>query len=130
MKTKAGKLKRIVKVPTEIKPQALPKGFKAVSSGFAQSWKYEEQPLLVGKILTFSETQSTYKDPATKKFKMQRNAVIEQLDGAGTVTVWESAGTRALFDLKKGALIAITFNGFRKIKNRKEPMKDFTVATK
>jgi len=122
--------KRVKNIPDSITPIELPKGFKAVHSGFAPSWQYESQPLLVGKILAFSETQSTYKDPATKKFKMQKNAVIEQLDGKGTVTVWESAGTRALFELKKNSLIAITFNGFRKVKNRKEPMKDFTVATK
>lgn len=129
-KTAGKPSKRVKNIPSAITPIELPKGFKAVSSGFAPSWGYEEQPLLVGTILAFAESPGKYKDAKTKKFNMQKNAVIEQADGRGSVTVWESAGTRALFDLKKGALVAITFNGFKKIKNRKEPMKDFTVATK
>lgn len=126
---KAAKIKRVKNVPQAIRP-TLPKGFKAVSTGFAPSWRYEENPLLVGKILAFNEVESSYKDPTTKKFKMQKNCVVEQDNGAGPVTVWESAGTRSLFELKKNTLVAITFNGLKNIKGRKEPMKDFTVATK
>lgn len=126
---KGKRLKQIANVPAAIKPQ-LPKGFKAVSKGFAPSWRYLDNPLLVGKILAFSEVESSYKDPGTKKYKMQKTCVIEQHDGNGPVTVWESAGVRSLFELKKGAEVAITFNGYIPIKGRKEPMKDFTVATK
>jgi hypothetical protein len=105
----------------------LPSGFKAISGGgMAQTWDYMRQKTLVGTIKSFHTVASSYKDDKGKP-KKQRNAVVEQ-KGGEQVTVWESAGTRPVFDLKKGAKIAIVFRGLVKIKGRKEPMKDFQVG--
>lgn len=111
----------------KVAPQ-LPKGFKAIS-GLGSTWDFEKEPCIEGKIVTFGEVQSRYKDPETKKFKMQKNCTIELKDKS-TRTVWESAALRSLFDQKEGAQVAIVFLGRKKLEGRKEPMKNFLVGVK
>lgn len=104
----------------------LPKGFKPIK-GLSQSWDYENESPLDGKIVEFHSVESQYKNDQGKK-KMQRNCVVARASDGRLITVWESAGTRPLFDLKVGTRVWIHFDGLRKVKGRKQPMKVFTVA--
>lgn len=112
----------------KVKPQ-LPSGFKPISGGSGTAWDYKAEPVLEGKLVSITEFESKFKDPATKKFKKQKRAVIQRKDGS-EVGVYESAGTRPLFDVKKGKQVAIVFLGTKKIKGRAQPMKEFAVGVK
>lgn len=103
----------------------LPKGFKAIS-GFGGSWDFKKEKVLVGVVVSFKTIDSQYKDDRGKP-KKQRLATIRRADGS-EVTVYESGALKPLFDLKKGTKIAIAFRGLKKIKGRKQPMKDFELG--
>lgn len=105
----------------------LPKGFKPISGGGGGAWEFKKEPVLEGTLVSIREFESKFKDPATKKYKVQKAATIERKDGS-QVTVFESAGTRALFDVKKGKRVAIVYEGTMKIKGRAQPMKLFQVG--
>jgi hypothetical protein len=112
---------------SKAKSVELPKGFKPIK-GLASSWDYENESPLTGKVTEFRSVESRYKDQKTGKNKVQRNATIARDSDGRLVTVWESAGTRSLFDLKVGTHVWINFDGLRKIKGRAQPMKVFTIA--
>jgi len=104
----------------------LPKGFKPIK-GLASTWDYETENPLIGTLKEFHSVESRFKDQNGKK-KEQRNAVIARDSDGRLITVWESAGTRSLFDQKVGSHVFISFDGLRKIKGRAQPMKVFTIA--
>lgn len=106
----------------------LPKGYKAIS-GLGGSWDYKKQPLLEGTIVSFKDVPSTkfFEGKGKNKTpKIQRLCNI--MTASGEVGVWESAGTRALFGLKKGKKVAVLFKGLKKIPGRNMPMKLFDVG--
>jgi hypothetical protein len=102
----------------------LPKGFKAITSGdFAPSWDFEKQPVIEG-VLKEKRTITQNKGK-----KDEREVAIWTIaTKSGDVAVWESYSLKALHDVKKGKRVAVVFNGYRPIKGRKQPMKDFTVG--
>jgi hypothetical protein len=102
----------------------LPKGFKPIKS-MAQTWDHETESPLEGSITEFRSIDSKY-----GKDKKQRNAIVQRDSDKRLITVWESAGTRSLFDLKVGTHVWINFDGLRRIKGRSQPMKAFTIAVK
>lgn len=104
---------------------SLPKGFKAIS-GFGGSWQFKTEKTLVGSVVGFKTIDSQYKDDRGKP-KKQRIATIRRADGT-EVSVFESGALRPLFDLKRGTKVAIIFKGLKKIKGRKQPMKDFEIG--
>lgn len=106
-----------------VKVGALPKGFKPITGGKGSSWAYRDEPTLSGTLLKFGEVPSKYKKGETQRF-----AEIKRDGDGATITVWESAGTRPLFELKKGKRIAVAYLGEKKIKGRKQPMHDFAVG--
>jgi hypothetical protein len=103
----------------------LPKGFKAItgSGDFAPNWDFEKQPLIEG-VLKAVRAVTQNKG---KKDEREVNVYTITTKG-GDLTVWESTALRALQDVKKGKRVAIAFQGFRKLKGRPQPMKDFTVG--
>lgn len=101
---------------------ALPKGFTAITGG-GNSWDFKKQKTLQG-VLKKIEGPFKSKQYKDKEFRVAR---IETKDGE--VSVFERAGTRALFDLKKGSKVFIGYVGKKKIPGRKEPMEEFIVAT-
>lgn len=103
----------------------LPKGFKAIA-GFGGFWDFKKEKVLVGVFVGFKTIDSQYKDDKGKP-KKQRVATIRRADGS-EVSVFESGALRPLFDLKKNTKVAIAFRGLKKIKGRKQPMKDFEIG--
>lgn len=97
-----------------------PKGFVAIGT-LAKSWEFRKHPILTGTIQSFGEVMSKF-----KRGEKQRNAII-QSDELGSVTVWESAGTRPLFSLAEGTRVCVLYEGEQKIKGRKLPMHAFQV---
>ena len=114
-------MRRKSKVTKATTTAELPKGYKAITGG--GSWKYKELPLLEGVLIKFGSTPSKF---SKKKGDVQRFAIIAT--GDGDVTVWESAGTRALFDVKPKKKVCIAYRGEVKIKGRKQSMHDFVVG--
>lgn len=101
----------------------LPEGFQAIG-GFAQSWEYEKEPLLVGTITGFREV--TVK--RGRKEEPVNTCTIEREDGT-LVTVWESATLRGLFEqCEEGQMVAIAYQGIGKAKKGQNPPKLFAVG--
>ena len=117
--------KRQTKKAATTKGASLPKGFKAIS-GFGGSWDFKKERVLIGNVVGFKTIDSQYKDDRGKP-KKQRIATIRRADKT-EVSVFESGALRPLFDLKKGTKVAIVFRGLKKIKGRKQPMKDFEIG--
>lgn len=101
----------------------LPKGFTAITGG-GNSHDFKKEKTLQGVLVGVKKvTQNKGK----KDERTVRLAIIRKADGTETA-VWESAGNRALFDVKKGKKVFIALVGMKKLPGRKQPMKDFVVA--
>lgn len=108
-----------------VAPQ-LPKGFTAITSG-GNSWKPDKpgesiEGIMVGvKVVTIPKKgRQPERDCNVYKIKTKN----------GDVDVWESAGLRALANIKKGKPVYIAYVGKKKIPGQQQPMRDFVVATK
>ncbi len=89
----------------------LPKGFKVIS-GFGDSWHPTKAGAsLIGKMV--GKELIKWKDKKTGE-KKQANK-YEIATDAGSEFVFESAGLRALSQVKKGQRVAITFLGVKKL---------------
>jgi hypothetical protein len=112
-----------------IKPQ-LPAGFKAIARR-GGSWPQQDAKpgeVLEGKLVKFDEVQSKYKNKKTKKFEMQKTAIVETK--SGNVTIYENAALSGVFDVKPGRQIYIQYLGSRKVKGYSKPFRDFIVGWK
>ena len=105
----------------------LPAGYKAITSGeFAPSWDFETESTIEGTLI---EKRTTIQNKGKKDEREVHIFTIRRKDGS-EVTVWESYGLKPLIDVKKGKQVFIGFLGYKAIKGRKQPMKDFIVAVK
>lgn len=105
----------------------LPAGYKPITGGgdFAPAWDYEAKPVLEGTLISSKSVHI----PARGKIKASDKKVytIEQKDGK-QVVVWESAGLRALSEVKKGARVAVAHLGIRKISGGRK-FREFAVGS-
>lgn len=115
--------------------KSLPKGYKALT-GFGDSWpgqKPKKGATLEGKILKFDATKQTRQEKQGKKTVEKKVTVkicrIQKADGSET-SVWESAGMKPLFALKKGTSVFIRFEGMGKAKPGFNAPKLYTIAHK
>lgn len=106
----------------------LPAGFKAIQGGgdFAPSWDWKKQPVIEG----IMHGIRSVKLPKKGKIPAREVQVYTIRTKDGDVGVWESAGLRALKEVKKGKQVAIVYLGQKKIKGRPQPMRDFQVGVK
>lgn len=111
----------------------LPTGFKAISAG-GDSWpgRDAEAGASITGILT--AVKSVHFDEEKKGKRVVREArdvhvyTIRTKDG--DVSVWESAGLKALAEVKKGNAVFIRYDGMGTAKPGKNPPRLYTVATK
>lgn len=104
----------------------LPAGYERVQSGdFAAAHDFKKWPVLEGEVLNTKElTQGKGKDK-----RQVRLAIVHR--GDIPVTLWESAALSSFFDqVKVGDRVYVRFDGFIKLRGRKQPMKAFTSAIK
>lgn len=99
----------------------LPKGFKAINNGGGDAWDFKKMKTLEGVMGSVREFDSKF-----KKGEKQRAATITTKNG--DITVFERAGLRQLFDVKKGKRVYLAYTGPKKIAGRKKPMESFVVA--
>ena len=110
------------------KTAQLPSGFDAIA-GFAPSWQYGEEPLIVGKIVGFGEVEQTRKKGKKLETVEVRICTIEKKDGGGMVTVWESATLKPLFDdFAEGETVAIAYQGLGVAKAGQNAPKLFAIG--
>lgn len=109
----------------------LPAGFKAVSAG-GDSWKPEDVGASITGIL--HSVKSVHFDEEKKGKKVTQEArdvnVYTIRTKAGDVQVWQSAGLKALADIKKGKQVFIRFDGMGTAKKGRSAPRLYTVATK
>jgi hypothetical protein len=109
----------------KVSPQ-LPKGFKAITGG-GDSWKPEKKGASIQGVL--SAVKSVHFD---KKGKMAARDVnvytIRTKDG--DLSVWDSAGLRALANVKKGREVFVQYLGLKQIGKGRNPMRDYLVAVR
>lgn len=101
----------------------LPRGFKAISGG--NSWKGDKPgDCLTGRLLRVESVtfQKRGKDPA----RTVPCYFIECADG--THKVFQSAGLKALANVKKGQRVYIGYMGQKVITRGHNPMREYTVA--
>lgn len=106
----------------------LPSGFKAIQGGgdFAPSWDWKKHPVIEG----IMQGIRAVKLPKKGKIPAREVHVYTIRTKDGDVGVWESAGLRALNQVKKGKQVAIAYLGQKRIKGRPQPMRDFVVGVK
>lgn len=101
----------------------LPRGFKAISGG--SSWKGENiGDTLTGKLIkvTTEHFEKRGKQPA----RDVQCYLIEAADGPHKV--FQSAGLKALENVKKGQRVYIGYMGKKVITRGHNPMREYTVA--
>lgn len=104
----------------------LPKGFTAITRG-GDSWKGEKPGDTLQGVLIGSKTVSM---PARGRQPARDVELysIETEDGTKR-DVFESAGLRALADVKKGTPVCIVYVGLKSVGKGKNPMRDYLVGT-
>jgi hypothetical protein len=107
-------------------PVALPAGFKAITAGgdYAPSWEFERTPVIEGVL----KSVRVWRKPKKGKEPARDVRIATVATKNGDLSVWESAGLRALFTVKKGKRVALVYKGKRRIKGRTQPMRDFQVG--
>lgn len=110
-----------------MKKVSLPKGFNPIAAGgqFAPSHDFRLEKICTGALLAVRKT--TF-DKGKKDERTVRIATIKTAKGERSV--WESAGNRALFDVKKGTQVFVQYIGMKKLKGKKNAMREFVVAVK
>lgn len=105
----------------------LPKGFNPIQAGgqFAPSVDWKRTKTVTGKLVALRSAKFKGQDG---KPRTVRIAEIEISKG-NNVSIFESAGNRALFDVKKGTRVFVAYKGLKKLPGRKQPMREFVVAT-
>lgn len=117
------------------KQAALPKGYKSISG--TNSWpgsKPKKGATLEGVIVKFDAVKQKREEKDGKKTVVKTVTVkvarIRSKDDSET-SVWESAGLKPLFNLKKGATVFLRFDGMGKAKQKGwSAPKLYTIATK
>lgn len=108
-----------------IKP-ALPSGFKALENiGKFFSGK-EPGDQLVGKLV---KVESKHFPKGRYPARDANVYTIRTKDG-NDVEVTQSGGLGALQQVKKGQTVAIVYLGMKKLKGRREPMREYAVGVK
>lgn len=105
--------------------KGIPERYKIVQSGsFPDIYDFTKHNVLEGTVSQI-KTVTTRRG---KKLDKSRIAYIANTDGE-VFGVWESAALREFMgQIKKGDEVFIRFNGLKKIKGQKNPMKDFTTG--
>lgn len=109
----------------------LPAGFKAISAG-GDSWKPNEVGASITGVL--HSVKSVHFDEEKKGKKVVQEArdvnvyTIRTKDG--DVQVWQSAGLKALTEVKKGRQVYIRYDGMGTAKKGRSAPRLYTVATK
>ena len=102
----------------------IPAGFKSatVTGQFGNMHNFEAEPLLLGKCTAIT--------PVKTKNGKQKIMTIQKEDGS-LAGVWHSYMLHDLFERKPlKRQVYIRFEGVRKVKGRKEPMKLFSCGVK
>lgn len=108
-----------------IKP-ALPSGFKALDNiGKFFSGKSPGDQL-VGKLVKVE----TRHFPKGRYPARDANVYIVETKEGQKVEVTQSGGLGAMEQVKKGQTVAIVFIGMKKLKGRREPMREYLVGVK
>lgn len=108
-----------------IKPQ-LPKGFKALEGG-GKFWSGQKP----GDQITGKLVKSTVKHfPKGKYPARDANVYILHTADGRDVEVTQSGGLNAMEQVKKGQTVCIVFLGMKKLKGRREPMREYAVGVK
>lgn len=122
----AKKSKRKVKAKAKVSTTQLPKGYESIG-GFGKSWPNEDTEvgeLLEGTIIEFDEVDVK----RGKRTDTVQTLKLETVDGV--FTIWESSGTRALFEYEEGTKVAIIFDGYGKAKRGQNAPKLFRIGVK
>lgn len=106
----------------------LPKGFQTIS-GFANSWKPDKKGSSLLGALVATKVVTVERKRGKKIVKEDVNKYTFHTS-TGDVDVWESAGLRALAQVKKGQQVFIQYIGKRVITKGQNPMREFLVAVK
>ena len=109
----------------------LPAGFKAISAG-GDSWKPEKVGASITGVMTGVKQVHFPEEKKGKKVTREARDVniytIRTKDG--DVNVWQSAGLKALAEVKKGKQVYIRFDGMGKAKPGQSAPRLYTVAVK
>lgn len=123
--------KQVLKRKNKIRFQ-LPKGYKAIEGG-GSSWKTEKKgDHIEGKMAKVKSIRMPARGKkGTASYQAPRDVnlyTIETKDGP--VSLFQSAGLKALESVKKGQSVFIQYIGKRVITKGQNPMREFIVATK
>lgn len=103
----------------------LPKGFKAIEH-IGNYWRGEKPgDSITGKLVK----SGTKHFPKGKYAARDANVYTLDVDGR-KVEITQSGGLGALEQVKKGQMVYVQFLGMKKIKGKKESMREFLVAAK
>lgn len=103
----------------------LPNGYKTI--GRAPAWDAEKHPIIEGER---GEAREVTMDEGKKNERVLRVCTVVD-ETAGAVSVWESAGTRPLFDeTKAGDIVRVEYLGLGPKVKGKNQMRRFALAVK
>lgn len=115
------------------KTVALPAGFKAINTR-GDSWPGQNAKAGVSIQGIMHAVKTVHFDEEKKGKKVVREArdvpVYTIRTKEGDVQIWESAGLKALAEVKKGKPVYVRYDGMGKAKPGKNPPRLYTVATK
>lgn len=95
------------------------------SSSFPDSWDFETQKVIEGKLLEINTVNVENDDG---KPEPRRVMTIKQKDGV-SLAVWDSYGLKKLFDgAPIGKMVRIEFLGRERIKGTRREVKNFNVG--
>ena len=126
------KAKRKAKRKTgSAKPMRPPKGFEVFDlneGGFAQSHDFDVEDTLEGELVELHHV------PKGGKVKKETRVLDVKTKDGQLKALWESAQLKALFDrveeIDDITYVHIVFEGWQKVKGRRQEMRQFTVYTK
>lgn len=110
----------------------LPAGYKAIEGG-GNAWKTEKKgESIEGKLLKVKVIKMPARGKkGTNSFQAARDVNLYSIETAsGVVSVFQSAGLKALENVKKGRSVFIQYIGKRIISKGQNPMREYIVATK
>lgn len=110
---------------------ALPSGFKAISKG-GDSWKPDKPgDSIVGTLVGIKSVHFDAEMKGKRVVRAERDVNVYTIRTAtGEVGVWESAGLKALQDVKKKQQVFIRFDGMGRAKPGQNAPRLYTVAVK